>query len=415
LNFDNPDQVLVQFANWVQGELACSPALAKIVGILLAAVPLATVFALCFAFTTWLERKGLARIQNRIGPNRVGPFGLFQPIADGIKMITKEDIVPRSSDHFFHLIAPLLVLVSSMACLAFIPFGLGMTMSPIDTAVVFFFAILGMNTLAVFLAGWASRNKYSLLGGMRAVAQMVSYEIPLVLSAVTVVMMVGSLDTREIVGAQVVEGWATSENSGLRFLGQIAGWHVFTPWGFAGFIIFFIAALAETNRSPFDLPEAESEIIAGYVTEYSGFKFALFFLGEYIGAFAVLGLAITLFLGGWNGPNFQPWWSSDPHALLIPGFVWFFFKMFVLMAVLIWIRGTLPRLRVDQLMSFAWKFLLPLALVNVFVAGFLFHVAKEDRVWASVAAFVFLYLVAKGLSRMNQSDAPAPRKYHFAE
>jgi NADH-quinone oxidoreductase subunit H len=415
MNFDNPDQFLVQLAGFVQEALTDYPALAKIVGILLATVPLATIFALAFAFTTWLERKGLARIQNRLGPNRVGPFGLLQPIADGIKMLTKEDIVPRSSDYFFHFIAPLLVMASSMAALAFIPFGTNMTIAPIDTAVVFFFAILGMNTLAVFLAGWASRNKYSLLGGMRAVAQMVSYEIPLVLSAVTVIMMVGSLDTTQIVAAQRIEPWLASENAGLNFLGQIAGWHVFTPWGFVGFIIFFIAALAETNRSPFDLPEAESEIIAGYVTEYSGFKFALFFLGEYIGAFAVLGLAITLFLGGWNGPNMQPWWSSDPQALLIPGFVWFFFKMFVLMGVLIWIRGTLPRLRVDQLMGFAWKFLLPLALVNVLVAGVLYHLKSESSLVTGAFAFVFLYLVAKVLARMNQPTPPTKRTYRYAE
>ena len=176
-----------------------------------------------------------------------------------------------------------------------------------------------------------------------------------------------------------------------------------------------ISAIAEVNRTPFDLPEAESEIIAGYVTEYSGFKFALFFLGEYIGAFAVLGLAITLFLGGWNGPNLQPWWSSDPQALLIPGFVWFFFKMFVLMAVLIWIRGTLPRLRVDQLMSFAWKFLMPLALVNVLVAGVLYHLPRESRLTAGVIAFVFLYLVAKSLARMNRTVSPNKRTYRFAE
>ena len=415
MNFDNPDQFLVQLAELIQAGLADNPLLAKFVGILLAAVPLATVFALTFAFTTWLERKGLARIQNRIGPNRVGPYGLFQPIADGIKMLTKEDIVPRASDHLFHFVAPLLVMAASMAALAFIPFGINMTMAPIDSAVVFFFAILGMNTLAVFLAGWASRNKYSLLGGMRAVAQMVSYEIPLVLSAVTVVMMVGSLDTTQIVGAQRIDAWIASENAGLSFLGEIAGWHVFTPWGFLGFIIFFIAALAETNRSPFDLPEAESEIIAGYVTEYSGFKFALFFLGEYIGAFAVLGLAITLFLGGWNGPNMQPWWSTDPQALLIPGFVWFFIKLFVLMAVLIWIRGTLPRLRVDQLMSFAWKFLMPLALINVLVAGFLYHLPYESSWGSGIAAFLFLFLVAKGLARMNPTAPTQKRTYRYAE
>ena len=232
-----------------------------ITDILIATVPLMLVFATLFAFTTWLERKALARIQNRIGPNKVGIpctrislFGLGQPAADGIKMLFKEDIVPRGADRLFHLLAPILALIPAMLVLCFLPLEFPWTKSllPVqafllDGAVIFFFAITGLNTLAVFMAGWASRNKYSLLGGMRAVAQMVSYEIPLVLSAVIVVMMVGSLNAAVIADAQ----------TGFN-------WFVFSPWGFAAFVIFFIAALAETNRSPFDLPEAESEIIAGY-------------------------------------------------------------------------------------------------------------------------------------------------------
>ncbi len=340
-----------------------------IIDILIATVPLLVIFPSLFAFTTWMERKALARIQNRIGPNKIGVpctrvslFGLGQPAADGIKMIFKEDIVPRGADKLFHLLAPILALIPAMLILCFLPleFPWGKFMSGkvqafmLDSAVIFFFAITGLNTLAIFMAGWASRNKYSLLGGMRAVAQMVSYEIPLVLSAVIVVMMVGSLNAKEIADAQ----------SGFN-------WFVFSPWGLAAFIVFFIAALAETNRSPFDLPEAESEIIAGYFTEYSGFKFALFFLGEYIAMFAISGLAVTLFLGAGDGPfvDAAPWMPA----------MWFIAKIFGLIAVMIWLRGTLPRLRVDQLMAFAWKFLLPLSIFNILLAG-LSYFALDARV-----------------------------------
>lgn len=410
--FENPDQIPVEVALRVQQGLADHPFVAEIVGILMATVPLVTIFALFFAFTTWLERKGLARIQNRIGPNRVGPFGLFQPIADGIKMLTKEDIVPQIADRFFHRLAPILIMIPAMVSLTFLTYGRNMAPAPLDAAVLFFFAVTGLNTLAVFVAGWSSRNKYSLLGGMRSVAQMVSYEIPLVLSGVVVAMLVGSLETTRIVEAQQVTRWAGSDSAGLQALGQVLGWHVFTPWGFAGFVIFFIAALAETNRSPFDLPEAESEIIAGYLTEYSGFKFALFFLAEYVATFAIICLAVILFLGGWNGPNLRPWWTDDPQALLIPGFVWLFLKMFVLMGVMIWIRGTLPRLRVDQLMGFAWKFLLPLALLNVFVAGF-YHYVPLKVGWP--VGFVVLYGAAKVLERMNRANTNPKRVYRYAE
>jgi len=379
--------------------------------ILIATVPLLVIFPTLFAFTTWLERKALARIQNRVGPNKVGVplaryggrfslFGLGQPLADGIKMLFKENIVPRDADRLFHLLAPILALIPAMLVLCFLPLEFPWTQSlqPVqafllDGAVIFFFAITGLNTLAVFMAGWASRNKYSLLGGMRAVAQMVSYEIPLVLSAVVVVMMVGSLNAAEIANAQA--GW---------------DWFVFTPWGLAAFVIFFIAALAETNRSPFDLPEAESEIIAGYFTEYSGFKFALFFLGEYIAMFAISGLAVTLFLGGGSGPGAAalPWLSA----------VWFIAKIFALIAVMIWLRGTLPRLRVDQLMGFAWKFLLPLSILNIIVAGFAWHAQQQASgtvkaiIW--VVCLLILYATAKGLNQLNRPNV-RPREYKYAE
>jgi NADH-quinone oxidoreductase subunit H len=407
-----------------------------LIDILIATVPLMVIFASLFAFTTWLERKALARIQNRIGPNKVGIpctrislFGLGQPAADGIKMLFKEDIVPRGADRLFHLLAPILALIPAMLVLCFLPLDFpwvnedSVKAFMLDGAVIFFFAITGLNTLAVFMAGWASRNKYSLLGGMRAVAQMVSYEIPLVLSAVIVVMMVGSLNAAVIADAQ----------TGFN-------WFVFSPWGFAAFIIFFIAALAETNRSPFDLPEAESEIIAGYFTEYSGFKFALFFLGEYIAMFAISGLAVTLFLGGGDGPGVTMNLVDQGLATeAFPGLtvIWFLMKIFALIAVMIWLRGTLPRLRVDQLMGFAWKFMLPLSILNIFIAGSALHLMAGDRLadldetqpvlrqlmeganlpvvaglW--IGALLILYVAAKGLNQLNRPNV-RPREYKYAE
>ena len=396
--------------------------------ILVATVPLLVIFPTLFAFTTWLERKALARIQNRIGPNKVGVpltryggrfslFGLGQPLADGIKMLFKENIVPRDADRLFHLLAPILALIPAMLVLCFLPLEFPWTESllPVqafllDGAVIFFFAITGLNTLAIFMAGWASRNKYSLLGGMRAIAQMVSYEIPLVLSAVVVVMMVGSLNAAEIANAQA--GW---------------DWFVFTPWGLAAFVIFFIASLAETNRSPFDLPEAESEIIAGYFTEYSGFKFALFFLGEYIAMFAISGLAVTLFLGGGSGPgvamNLVDQGLATERWVTVSAFpglavIWFLVKIFAIIAVMIWLRGTLPRLRVDQLMGFAWKFMLPLSILNILVAGFAWHAEQLDNTFITVITWVIslavLYGAASGLNQLNRGKV-RPREYKYAE
>ena len=385
-----------------------------LIDILIATVPLMLIFATLFAFTTWLERKALARIQNRIGPNkvgipctRIGLFGLGQPAADGIKMIFKENIVPRGADRLFHLLAPILALIPAMLVLCFLPLDFPWVNEDsvkaylLDGAVIFFFAITGLNTLAVFMAGWASRNKYSLLGGMRAVAQMVSYEIPLVLSAVIVVMMVGSLNAAEIAKAQT--GW---------------DWYVFSPWGFAAFVIFFIAALAETNRSPFDLPEAESEIIAGYFTEYSGFKFALFFLGEYIAMFAISGLAVTLFLGGGDGPGVTLDQGLPTEAFPGLAVIWFLMKIFALIAMMIWLRGTLPRLRVDQLMGFAWKFMLPLSILNILVAGFAWHAERLGNTYITVTTWVIslaiLYGAASGLNQLNRGKV-RPREYKYAE
>jgi NADH-quinone oxidoreductase subunit H len=351
-------------------------------------------FATLFAVTTVLERKGLGRIQNRYGPNRVGPFGFFQPAADGIKAIIKEDLVPRAADGVVHFLAPLALVVPVFLALAVIPVGRNMAAIDIDGGVLFFFAVGAATELAVFMAGWSSRNKYSLLGAMRAIGQMISYEVPLILSAVPVIMMVGSLSLVRIVEAQA------------GFSGILPHWHVLTPWGLAGFILFMIAATAESNRSPFDLPEGESEIIAGYYLEYSGFKFALFFLGEYIGMFAISGLAITLFLGGWQAPlAFLTW---------VPSYLWFFGKLLAIIFVFIWIRGTLPRLRMDQLMNFAWKFMLPLALINIFAAG-LWRFMPHDWVRWFVCSLLLLvpyWLLATTLFAHRKI---AKRTYRYAE
>jgi NADH-quinone oxidoreductase subunit H len=357
-------------------------------------------FGTCFALTTILERKILGRMQNRFGPNRVGPFGLLQPLADGVKMLIKEDIVPFSADHAVHFLAPLALTVPVWLAFAVLPFGRNMSAVELDAGILFFFAIGSASELAVFMAGWSSQNKYSLVGAMRAIAQMISYEVPLVLASVPVVMAAGSLSLPDIVQAQ----------SGCA-LGWVPRWNVFTPWGLAGFALFLIAAAAESNRCPFDLPEGESELIAGYLTEYSGFKYALFFLGEYLGLFAVTGLGVTLFLGGWQAPAKWLEW--------LPSWGWFAAKFSALIFLFIWVRATLPRLRLDQLLNFAWKLLVPLALINLFVAGawlksgaWHFPAALEIR-WLLCAALLAVPYVWFG--RSWKGPMAKERQYSYAE
>lgn len=389
--------LLIQLKGWV---VAWAPAaLQPVVSAVISTAMILGVFAGIFALATLLERKGLGRIQNRPGPNRVGPYGILQPVADGIKMLIKEDIVPAAADPVVHFLAPLIVLAPAALALAVIPVGKGLVALDVDAGLLFFFAAGSAVELGAFMAGWSSRNKYSLLGAMRAIAQMVSFEMPLVLSTLAVVMMSGSLSLVDLVQKQ----------GGYRF--GLPEWNIFTPWGLAGFLIFLIAATAESNRSPFDLPEGESEIIGGYMTEYSGFKYAVFFMGEYFGMFAVSGLAITLFLGGWNAPlSFLTW---------IPSFVWFFGKLAVMLAWFIWIRGTLPRVRVDQLMNFAWKLLLPLALLNILVAILWRYTAawQFPGAWAGrwLLGLALIALPFVGLVRMMARRRHwGPRVYRYA-
>ena len=397
--FDQLDQIFVTLKHQLLGFVP--DAWQPLVSGLLSVTLILAVFPGIFAIVTIFERKGIGRIQNRYGPNRVGiPFtkirlcGFGQFIPDGIKSLTKEDIVPRAADKIVHFLAPVVMLIPVLLAYAVLQFGKNMTVADFDAGLLFFFAVGGAVELSVFMAGWSSRNKYSMLGAMRAIAQMISYEIPLILSAVTVVMIVGSLKLVDIVAAQ------------NHYIFGIAHWFVFTPWGLVGFILFFIASLAESNRSPFDLPEAESEIIAGYFTEYSGFKFALFFLGEYLGMFAIIGLGITLFLGGWTSPvSFLTW---------IPSYVWFVCKMLAIVFVFIWIRATLPRLRMDQLMNLAWKFMLPLALINIVVAGIWHFMSHDWQRWLVCAAIIFGSYVILGRGLM-QKQKLGKRTYRFAE
>jgi len=386
------DQIFVLLKHWI---LAHSPVLVRpLLSAALSAIAILVVFASLFALTTILERKGLGRFQNRYGPNRVGPFGLLQPLADGLKSLIKEDIVPHAADGVVHILAPIALVVAAFLGYAVLPLGRNMVAINLDSGLLYFFAAGSIVELTLFMAGWSSHNKYSLLGAMRAIAQMISYEIPLILSTITVVMAAGALSTVAIVESQ-------SGYSGIW-----PHWFAFTPWGFAGFVLFMVAGLAESNRSPFDLPEGESEIVAGYFVEYSGFKFALFFLGEYIGMFSICGLAITLFLGGWAAPF--------SFLTSIPSYFWFFAKLFVLIAMLIWIRSTLPRLRIDQLMNFAWKFMLPMTLLNLFVAAIWHFMTPGAIRWLASALLVAVpyLLLGRGLMQSNKLEK---RTYLFAE
>lgn len=393
--FADADQFFVRLkATWV----ALFPGqMQALVSVTTNAVAIVGTFALLFAVTTLLERKGLGRMQNRYGPNRVGPWGLLQPLADGLKMLIKEDIVPTGADRVVHFLAPVTLVLCVILGFAVIPMGHNMAATDLDAGLVFFFAAGAGSEVAVFMAGWASRSKYPLLGAMRAIAQVISYEMPLVLSAVAVVMMAGTLSLVGIVQSQEGYHW-----------GWLARWHVFTPWGLAGFLLFFTAALAESNRSPFDIPEGESEIIAGHMVEYSGFKYALFFLGEYLGLFALAGLGSTLFLGGYLPPlAFLNW---------VPSWIWFLFKLMMLVSVFIWLRGTMPRLRADQLMEFAWKFLLPMSLFNLVIAG----AWKFSRTWSVpggnlsrwLMGAALLALAYLALSRLFQARHK-PRVYRY--
>lgn len=301
-----------------------------VVGVLLFALNTAAVLI-------WVERRLLAVWQDRYGPNRTGPFGLLQPVADAIKLFAKEDWIPPFADRAVFIIAPTVVMMTMLLSFVIIPFAPGIAVADLNIGILFFLAMSSLGVYSVVLAGWASNNKYALLGGLRAAAQMISYEVFMGLSLMGVVILAGSFNMGDIVAAQ--EG---------------GRWFVFPQ--FIGLVVFLIAGLAETHRLPFDLPEAEAELVAGYHSEYSGMKFGMFFVGEYLGVTLISALIVTLFFGGWNGP-------------LLPPVIWFLIKLFFFIGFFILMRASLPRPRYDQLMAYGWKLLLPLSLLNLLVTG----------------------------------------------
>ncbi len=301
------------------------------------------VIAVGFIFITalvliYMLRKVMGHMQYRMGPRHHGPHGVFQTIFDAVKLLGKENIIPRDVDKWPYLWAPVIVFVPSLTIFAFLPFAENIVATNIEISLFFVFAILGISSISLIMAGWGSNNKYALLGGLRSAAQMMSYEIPLILSTVGVVIMAGSMNLTEIVRAQ----------QNIYYIVPQA----------LGFFIFMTSALAELNHTPFDIPEAESEIVAGFNIEYSGFRFASFFLAEFVNLFIVCALATLLFLGGWHP-------FTDP----VYGVLFFLFKTYILIFITMWIRSTFPRFRIDQFMNFGWKVLLPLSLANIFVTG----------------------------------------------
>ncbi len=302
-------------------------------------------------FMVWWERKISAHMQSRLGPMYTGGWhGWAQTIADAIKLILKEDIIPENAHPWVHRLAPIIAFVPSFVCFAALPFGEGLISVDLDIGILFIFAVSGLSVLGIVMAGWGSGNKYSLLGGLRAAAQSVSYEIPRVLSVVPILMVVGSMKLTAI--EQYQRGFWT-----LAGLPVLPKWFIFCPFiGQLAFIIFLITSVAETNRTPFDIAEAESELVAGFHTEYSGMKFSFFFLAEYAYVFLASGMTALLFLGGGSGP-------------VLPSWVWFLLKSFAVVFLFLWFRWTFPRMRVDRLMEFCWKFLLPWSFVNILVTG----------------------------------------------
>ena len=390
------DQIFILGKQWLLSLLVGAPDwVVQIASSLINIFAVLGVFLTLFALISVLERKILGRIQNRYGPNRVGPFGLFQPVADGIKMLIKEDIVPARADKIVHFLAPIMIAATAILALGVIPYGRNMTPFAIDGGILFFFAVGSTTELAVFMAGWGSNNKFSMLGAMRAIAQMISYELPLIITTLPVVMVVGALSPDAIVAAQ----------GGYTF-GIVPHWFATTPWGAAAFILFFVSGLVESNRTPFDVPEGESEIVAGHMTEYSGFKYATFFMAEYFGMFAISGLAVTLFLGGWHAPI--------KSLQIIPSYVWFFTKLSMLLFVYIWVRGTLPRTRIDQIMNFAWKFMLPMAFTCVVAAAVWHYGGRGLAGWLwSLGVLAVVYTALSIL--LDTGKKFARRTYRFAE
>jgi NADH-quinone oxidoreductase subunit H len=354
-------------ANWLEGVLAgwgLSPALITLIMTLISIVVVCAFVLLIDIFLVWLERKFVARFQDRLGPNRLGPFGLIQPLADVIKLLIKEDTTPGGADRVVYNLAPIMALASVLLLWAVIPFSPTLIGADINVAVLYVVAVGAIGTLSIIMAGWSSNNKYALLGAFRMVAQMVSFEVPMVIALLVPVILARSMSLQEIVTQQDI-------------------WYVvMAP---VAMLIFFITVIAELGRAPFDLVEAESEIATGFIVEYSGMKFGLFYAGELLHALTVSAMVAVLFLGGWRG------WGVDALPLLGP--FWLFLKTFLLYWAITWVKYTMPRIRIDHMLSFNWKFLTPLALVMVFVT------ALMDKLLVGVSSLGYALgmLVANGV------------------
>src|SRR5499427_5112174 len=305
------------------------------------------------AYLTWIERKVMARVQMRPGPTRVGPFGLLQPIADGLKFLFKEDVIPANANRFLYVAAPVASLIPALLSFSVIPFGPWLQVTDLSVGLLFIFAVTSLGVYGIALGGWASNSKYPLIGAMRSSAQMISYELSLTLSVIGVLLIANTLSLRELV---------ISQNS--TWAGFIPRWNIFLQP--VAFVVYVVSGVAETNRLPFDLAESEQELVAGWHTEYSSMKFLMFMMAEYANMIAVASLATTLFLGGWNGPMFGP-----PLLQMALPLIWFVLKVSVLIFFYLLLRSTIPRFRYDQLMKFGWKVLLPLSLANILVTSFI--------------------------------------------
>ncbi len=328
--------------NWLTG-LGLSAGWADFILLVVQWVCIIIIVTLNVIVLIWLERKISGFIQQRLGPNRLGPFGMFQTIADAIKLLTKEDIIPSATDKLIFRTAPMFFIIISVMLYVVLPMGKNMVIVDLNVGVFYFISVGSLTTICLLMAGWGSNNKWSLLGAMRSVAQMISYEIPLAFSLLGVIMIAGSMRLSDIVAAQ----------SNVWFI-------ILQP---VAFIAYFIAATAELNRGPFDMPEAEQELTAGAYTEYTGMRWALFFLAEYTNLVAVSALMSTMFLGGWQGP-------------FLPSWLWIIIKTYLVMIVFMWLKWTFPRIRMDHLMSFSWKVLIPVTLANILLTGIVLQVFK---------------------------------------
>ena len=331
--------------------------------------------------TSWLERRVWARMQSRIGPNRVGPFGFLQWLADGLKNLLKEDVIPTAADPLLFRLAPYVVVTGFVAAFVAVPFAGALIIADLNIGILYITAVTSLVVVGILMAGWSSNNRWSMLGGIRSATQIVSYEIPASLSIFPVIMLSGTLSMQGIVASQGWQPWT---------------WHMFhSPFTLASFLLFFVATLAEGNRTPFDLPEAESELVAGFATEYSGMRSLLFFLAEWGNLYLIGAVVTTLYMGGWRVPNF----TSNVFVLTAAQFGTFFVKAYFFVFVAMWIRATLPRVRVDQLMSMCWKYMVPISLVCVLGTATLMVLFPHGNRPLRLATFGLVVLVVLQFAR----------------